>query len=70
MKPRADPVQPGQESVWDYPRPAIAQATAAHLRIEHRGIVVADTRAGHVITDRLGSEDLVVAVPVEAAVPV
>jgi hypothetical protein len=31
---------------------------------------VAYTRAGHVITDRLGSEDLVVAVPVEAAVPV
>jgi hypothetical protein len=28
------------------------------------------TCAGHVVTDRLGSEDLVVAVPVEAAVPV
>ena len=44
MSVRPDPAGPGQESVWDYPRPAIAQATARHLRIVHRGIVVADTR--------------------------
>ena len=35
----------GQESVWDYPRPAIAQATTAHVLITHGGAVVADTRA-------------------------
>ena len=36
---------PGQESVWDYPRPAIAQATDRRIRIEHRGAVIADTCA-------------------------
>lgn len=45
MRPHADPAGPGQESVWDYPRPAIAEPTAAHIVIEHRGRIVADTRA-------------------------
>ena len=44
MRPRPDPVGPGQESVWAYPRPAIAQASDRHVRIEHRGTVIADTR--------------------------
>lgn len=46
MRPRPDPVGPGQESVWAYPRPATAEACAARLIIEHRGTVVADTLAG------------------------
>ncbi|MDO9487137.1 MAG: DUF427 domain-containing protein [Sphingomonadaceae bacterium] len=46
MRPRPDPVGPGQESVWAYPRPAIAEPCAARLVIEHLGMVVADTRAG------------------------
>ena len=45
MRPRPDPVAPGQESVWSYPRPAIAVPTAAHVVIAHRGLIVADTRA-------------------------
>lgn len=45
MRPRPDPVAPGQESVWDYPRPAVAQANSRHVRIEHHGVGVADTRA-------------------------
>ena len=45
MRPRPDPVAPGQESVWRYPRPAIAQPSNRHVRIEHRGVLVADTRA-------------------------
>ena len=45
MRPRPDPAGPGQESVWSYPRPAIAERCSAHIVIEHRGIVVADTRA-------------------------
>ena len=40
-----DPVRPDQESVWDYPRPAAAQRTDAHVRIVHRGIVLVDTHA-------------------------
>lgn len=43
--PQPDPAAPGQESVWDYPRPAIAEPSERHVRIEHRGVVVADTRA-------------------------
>lgn len=31
--------------MWDYPRPAIAEPSGRRIRIEHRGIVVADTRA-------------------------
>ena len=44
MRPTPDSVGPGQESVWDYPRPAVARPTVAHIRIVHKGIVVADTR--------------------------
>lgn len=46
MRPAPDPVRPGQESVWSYPRPAVAQPSAHRLRIEHRGHVVADTQSG------------------------
>ena len=40
-----DPVRADQESVWDYPRPAVAQPTNAHVRIIHRGTVLVDTRS-------------------------
>ena len=40
-----DPVMPGRESVWAYPRPAIAQPTRAHVQIVHAGVIVADTRS-------------------------
>ncbi len=45
MSPRPDPVGPGQESVWAYPRPPRAEPTPAHIVIAHHGILVADTRA-------------------------
>ncbi len=45
MRPRPEQPKPGQESVWRYPRPAVAEPSDRHVRIEHRGIVVADTRA-------------------------
>jgi uncharacterized protein (DUF427 family) len=41
-----NPSKPGQESVWTYPRPAVAQACTHHLKIVHRGIVLAETRRG------------------------
>ncbi|WP_375393632.1 DUF427 domain-containing protein [uncultured Sphingomonas sp.] len=44
MRPRPDPVGPGQESVWSYPRPPRAEPTDALVAIEHRGVFVADTR--------------------------
>jgi uncharacterized protein (DUF427 family) len=41
-----EPSKPGQESVWTYPRPAVAQACTHTLKIIHRGIVLAETRRG------------------------
>lgn len=35
---------PGQESVWDYPRPPRLEQARRHIRVEHQGLVVADTR--------------------------
>lgn len=39
-----DSLKPGQESVWAYPRPAVAEATSRRIQIIHRGVTVADTR--------------------------
>jgi len=38
---------PGQESVWDYPRPPALEATEAHLLIVLGGVTIADTRAAY-----------------------
>ena len=43
MKPIPEPAGPQKESVWDYPRPAVAETTAARIVIEHRGRIIADT---------------------------
>ena len=40
---RRDPVGPGQESVWDYPRPPSALVTGRRIVVEVGGVVVADT---------------------------
>lgn len=45
MTPVPDTPAPGEVSVWTFPRPAIAQASTRHIRIEHRGRTIADTRA-------------------------
>lgn len=45
MIPTPDPASSGQESVWSFPRPAVAQPTNVHIIIEHAGSVVANTRA-------------------------
>jgi uncharacterized protein (DUF427 family) len=39
-------VGPGQESVWDYPRPPRLERTSARLEVELGGVVVASTTAG------------------------
>ncbi len=41
--PAPNPVLAGQESVWDYPRPQVAEQTARHIRIICRDVVLADT---------------------------
>jgi uncharacterized protein (DUF427 family) len=45
MTPEPETSRSGQESVWAYPRPAIAERTTAHIVIEHAGVVLADTRS-------------------------
>lgn len=38
---------PGQESVWDYPRPPRIEPVKKHLLIEYNGEVIAETRRGY-----------------------
>ena len=35
--------QPGQESVWDYPRPPSYERVSSHIRVEFNGHIIADT---------------------------
>lgn len=44
MRPQPIPPQPGQESVWDYPRPPRLEPTSKHLQIICNGVAIADTR--------------------------
>lgn len=37
---------PGQESVWDYPRPPRLERTDSRLRVEHAGAVIAESTRG------------------------
>lgn len=43
MIPERIEPQPGQESVWDYPRPPAVVAFPGRVRVVHGGVVVADT---------------------------
>ncbi len=37
------PTGPGQESVWDYPRPPRLEDSSRHIQVVFNGIVIADT---------------------------
>jgi len=41
--PWAEAPGPGQESVWDYPRPPRVQKVTRPIRVEHAGMVIGDT---------------------------
>lgn len=41
------PPKPGQESVWDYPRPPRLEKTNKHLTIEFGGLIIADTHRAY-----------------------
>jgi len=43
--PFADAPRPGQESVWDYPRPPRLDPVERHVLVQLGGCVIADTRA-------------------------
>jgi uncharacterized protein (DUF427 family) len=42
-RPRPEPAGPGQESVWDYPRPPRLEPDRRRAVLRHAGTVVADT---------------------------
>ena len=42
-RPRPVPPGPGQESVWDYPRPPRAEAVRRRAVLNYAGVTVADT---------------------------
>jgi uncharacterized protein (DUF427 family) len=42
-RPRRIEPGPGQESVWDYPRPPIVVPSSEHVVVRHRGRVLVDT---------------------------
>ena len=46
MRPEPAAPGPGQESVWDYPRPAVAEATTKLLQVYLGGELIAETRGG------------------------
>jgi uncharacterized protein (DUF427 family) len=43
MRPQPISPQPGQESVWDYPRPPRLEATPKRIQIIFNGVTIADT---------------------------
>jgi uncharacterized protein (DUF427 family) len=43
MQPKPIPPKPGQESVWDYPRPPRLEETTKRIRIVFNGELIADT---------------------------
>lgn len=44
FKPQPIQPEPGQESVWDYPRPPRLEPTTRHIQIIFNGVIIADTR--------------------------
>lgn len=44
MSTRPAPLQPGQESVWSYPRPPIVVPSDRHVVVRFGGVVVCETR--------------------------
>ncbi len=44
MKPQRIEPGPGQESVWDYPRPPRLEPSTRHIQILFNGVLLAETR--------------------------
>ena len=44
-RPTPDPLRPGQESVWDYPRPPALDASGEHVEVFLGGTLIAVTDA-------------------------
>lgn len=44
IRPTPTPPQPGQESVWDYPRPACWEDTPKRIKVVFNDVVIAETQ--------------------------
>jgi uncharacterized protein (DUF427 family) len=44
MKPERIKPGPGQESVWDYPRPPKLESVTKHIEVVFNGVTIVDTR--------------------------
>lgn len=67
MRPVPHPVRPGQESVWDYPRPPRLEHVDVRVTIELGGELVVDTRDAVRVLET--SHPPVYYLPVSAFVP-
>jgi uncharacterized protein (DUF427 family) len=47
FRPQPIPPQPGQESVWDYPRPPRLELSPKHLQIIFNSVIIADTNSSY-----------------------
>lgn len=45
------PPKPGQESVWDYPRPPRLEPSSKHIQIVFNGVTIADTTRAYRILE-------------------
>ena len=52
--PFADAPKPGQESVWDYPRPPKVIADARRVVVRWRGTIIADSLAAYRVLETAG----------------
>ncbi|KAA9149481.1 DUF427 domain-containing protein [Microbacterium lushaniae] len=66
-RPTPDPTGPGQESVWEYPRPPRIERTGRRVRIELGGLTLVDT--DDVVRVLETSHPPVYYVPVDAFAP-
>ncbi|PSF35199.1 hypothetical protein C7H19_17620 [Aphanothece hegewaldii CCALA 016] len=47
QRPLPIPPKPGQESVWDYPRPPRLEPVSKHLKIFFNGVIIAESRKSY-----------------------
>lgn len=48
------PPGPGQESVWDYPRPPRVESSEEHIRVEFGGILIAESQRSKRVLETAG----------------
>jgi uncharacterized protein (DUF427 family) len=55
LRPKRIEPGPGQESVWDYPRPPRLEAVSKRLQVIFNGVIIADTTEGKRVLETAGA---------------